>query len=316
MDPYPGRMTPEARVLRYFLAVAEERNFTRAAARLHIAQPALSAQISQLEKRLGVRLLHRTTREVRLTDAGREVLARGPAALAALDEVWDAARRAGRGELGRLRLLYSASTGYGTVPYLVQEVRVRLPGLEVSAEVAATPGIARAVLDGRADAGVARMPRPEAGVRLVPLRHERRGLMVAADHPLAARGDAGAGVADIVRYPVLVHPREANPAHHDATLALLRTAVGEPRLVERPVSFDPTQQALRDGEVVALVGESSAHGLPDWLRWVPLTGPHEPMTIALVLPEGEPAPAVARFTETALEIAAEAGWLPEPDEGR
>src|SRR3954453_17331507 len=97
-------MEPEARLLRYFLAVAGELNFTRAAEALGIAQPALSAQIRQLEAQLGVRLLERTTRSGQLTAAGRVVQEAGPAALAALGEVWDAARRAGRGEIGRLRV--------------------------------------------------------------------------------------------------------------------------------------------------------------------------------------------------------------------
>ena len=90
-----GSVEPEVRQLRYFLAVAEELNFTRAAERLQIAQPALSAQIRQLEAQLGVRLLERTTRSVTLTDAGRAIPEQGPGALASLSRVWEAARRAG-----------------------------------------------------------------------------------------------------------------------------------------------------------------------------------------------------------------------------
>src|SRR3954453_14199444 len=136
-------MEPEARLLRYFLAVADELNFTRAAERLGIAQAALGAQIRQLEAQLGTQLLERTTRSVRLTEAGRVVHGQGPAALAALADVWDAARRAGRGEAGRLRVAYSPSAGYETAPALVRAVRDRHPGIEVSPEGLSMPEIGR-----------------------------------------------------------------------------------------------------------------------------------------------------------------------------
>lgn len=220
-------MIPEARLLRYFLAVAEERNFTRAAEQLHIAQPALSAQIRRLESQLGVRLLERTTRVVRLTEAGRAVQERGPAALAALAEVWDAARRAGRGELGRIRIVYSASTGYGTVPYLVESLHRHHPDIEVSAEMLRTPDIGRAVLEGRADVGIARTPEPAEGVRVRPLRWERRGILVASGHPLAAAAPV-VDPAAIAAFPVLAHPREANPAHYDELVELFRRAAYGP----------------------------------------------------------------------------------------
>ncbi|MER5462932.1 MULTISPECIES: LysR family transcriptional regulator [unclassified Streptomyces] len=301
-------MIPEARLLRYFLAVAEERNFTRAAERLHIAQPSLSAQIRRLESQLGVRLLERTTRVVRLTEAGRAVQERGPAALAALFEVWDAARRAGRGELGRIRIVYSASTGYGTVPHLVESLHRHHPDIEVSAEMLRTPDIGPAVLEGRADVGIARTPEPAGGVRVRPLRWERRGILVAAGHPLAAAAP-GVHPAAIAAFPVLAHPREANPAHYDELVELFRRAGVRPRLVERPVAFDPTQRVLRDAETVALVGEASADGLSPWLRWLPLAEPHDRLLVALVLPDPAP-PSAERFERVALEAAAEAGWLP------
>ncbi|MFE0105802.1 LysR substrate-binding domain-containing protein [Streptomyces sp. NPDC059009] len=301
-------MTPEARLLRYFLAVAEEENFTRAAARLHIAQPALSAQIRQLEGQLGVRLLFRTTRVVRLTEAGRAVRDRGAAALAALDEVWDAARRAGRGELGRLRLAYSASAGYGTVPQLVEALAAVYPEIQVGAEVTRTPDIAHAVLAGSADVGVARSAVAVPGVRLRSLRAERRGVLVSDGHPLA--GAAEVGVAEVAEFPVLVHSREANPGHYDGLVELFGQAGVQPALVERPVSFDPTQRLLRDGRVVGVVGEASADGLADWLRWIPLRGV-PPLWVQLVLSEGELSPVAARFAEVAVAMAEREGWLPD-----
>lgn len=300
-------MGPEARLLRYFLAVADELNFTRAAERLSIAQPALSAQIRQLEAQLGVQLLERTTRSVRLTDAGRAMHERGPAALSALEEVWEAARRAGRGEAGRLRIAYSPSAGYETVPRLVEALGARYPGVEVAAEVTPTAEIVRAVLDRRADIGVARTPVPADGVRLRLVRLERQGVLVPAGHGLARGPEVE--LSAVAEHPILVHPRAANPAHYDLLLELFRSAGLEPRLLERPVAFDPTQRVIREGHAIGLVGASSLAGIADGLRWVPLADPAPRLEVQLVLRDGEPSPAADRFERVAVAFAAAAGWL-------
>jgi DNA-binding transcriptional LysR family regulator len=298
---------PEARLLRYFLAVADEMNFTRAAERLSIAQPALSAQIRQLEAQLGVQLLERTTRSVRLTDAGRAMHERGPAALSALEEVWEAARRAGRGEAGRLRIAYSPSAGYETVPRLVEALGARYPGVEVAAEVTPTAEIVRAVLDRRADIGVARTPVPADGVRLRLVRLERQGVLVPAGHSLARGPEVE--LSAVAEHPILMHPRAANPAHYDLLLELFRNAGLEPRLLERPVAFDPTQRVIREGHAIGLVGASSLAGIADGLRWVPLADPAPRLEVQLVLRDVEPSPAADRFERVAVAFAATAGWL-------
>jgi DNA-binding transcriptional LysR family regulator len=303
-------VSPEARLLRYFLAVADELNFTRAAERLSIAQPALSAQIRQLEAQLGVQLLERTTRSVRLTDAGRAVHERGPAALAALEEVWEAAQRAGRGEAGRLRIAYSPSAGYETAPRLVEALSGRYPSVEVLAEVLPTPEIARAVLDGRADVGVARTPVPADGVRLRMVRLERQGVLVPVGHALARGPEAE--LTAVASYPILVHPRAANPAHHDLLIELFRRAGLEPRLVERPVGFDPSQRLIVEGRAIGLVGASSVAGIADGLCWVPLADPAPRLAVQLVLRDGRPSPVADRFERVAVAFAAAAGWLGTP----
>jgi LysR family transcriptional regulator, benzoate and cis,cis-muconate-responsive activator of ben and cat genes len=298
---------PEARLLRYFLAVADELNFTRAAERLSIAQPALSAQIRQLEAQLGVQLLERTTRSVRLTDAGRAIHERGPAALSVLEEVWEAARRAGRGEAGRLRIAYSPSAGYETVPRLVEALGERYPGVEVATEVTPTAAIVRAVLDRRADIGVARTPLPADGVRLRLVRLERQGVLVPAGHRLARGPEVE--LSAVAEHSILVHPRAANPAHYDLLLELFSGAGLEPRLLERPVAFDPTQRLIREGRAIGLVGASSVAGIADGLRWVPLADPAPRLEVQLVLRDGEPSPAADRFERVAVAFAAAAGWL-------
>jgi DNA-binding transcriptional LysR family regulator len=300
-------MGPEARLLRYFLAVAEQLNFTRAAETLGIAQPALSAQIRQLEAKLGVQLLERTTRMVALTEAGRALLQGGPAALAGLEDVWEAARRAGRGQAGRLRLAYSTSAGYETAPRLVEALHERHPDIEVTTEVLPSAEIVRAVLEGQVEVGVARTPATAAGVRVRTVRQERQGVLVPAGHPLAALAEVE--LAAVAEHPILMHPRAANPAHFDFVGALFRDAGLSPRFVERPVAFDPTERAIREGRGLGLVGASSAGALPAGLCWVPLAGPAARVEVQLVLREGDPSPAADRFERIAVAHAAAAGWL-------
>src|ERR671924_1647223 len=102
----------ELRHLRYFVVAAEELNFSRAASRLHMAQPPLSVAIRQLEQELGTDLFVRTSREVRLTEAGRTLLEGARRTLAEADRAFDAARRAGAGALGRLRVAFSWSARF------------------------------------------------------------------------------------------------------------------------------------------------------------------------------------------------------------
>jgi DNA-binding transcriptional LysR family regulator len=300
---------PELRLLSSFLVVAEELNFTRAAERLHIAQPALSAQIRRLEAQLGARLLDRTTRSVSLTPAGEVVVARGPEALAAYRALWDDARRAAAGEAGLLRLGYSHSTGYETAPALVAAARVAHPDLRIDTTTSSTRDVVRAVAAGELDVGLARSPEPIAGVRLRTVRVERQGALVHTSHPLADR--ATLSLAEVAEHPIVLHARELNPGHHDAVTGLFAAAGLEPRLVNRPVAFDPSQAVVRSGRALGLVGASARGSLAGDLRWIALEEPQARLLIQLVLAaEGAP-PVAERFERVAVASAARAGWLDE-----
>ena len=184
---------PELRRLRYFVAVATERNFTRAAARLHVAQPALSRQVRLLERELGVELLRRTTHEVTLTDAGRFLLERAPGVLNASDDLWRAVRDFGAGERGRVVLGYGASAGYETAPRLLEAFAADLPGLEVATRVMATGEILDAVGEGAIDAGLVRCPPARDGLEAHAVRHERQGVLLRRDHALAGADMVSSG---------------------------------------------------------------------------------------------------------------------------
>ena len=191
-------MAPDTVSLRYFLVLAQELNFTRAAARIGIAQPALSARMRRLEAQLGTALLVRNTRSVVLTRAGAALAESAPPALAALDRAWDTARSAAAGELGTLRIGYSLSAGAETAPALVDRLIRGNSGLEVGAVPMATPEISPAVADGRIDAGITRGEQPGRGVRRFLLRRERTGVQRDAHHPLAEHPEIE--IADAAAY--------------------------------------------------------------------------------------------------------------------
>src|SRR3954452_5884181 len=218
------RGVPDLRRLGYFVAVPEERNFTRAAERLHVAQPALSRQIRLLEDELGVELLRRTTHDVELTEAGALLLERGSGLLGDADALWRAVARVAAGGRGTVRLAYGASSGYETAPKLLAALAERLPELVVETQVLATPAILAGVADGSLDAGIVRcapsgllLRRAPQGVLLDP--DHPQGALLRPDRPLAAR-DAIA-VSELRGELLLIHPRAENPGHYDALLGLL-----------------------------------------------------------------------------------------------
>jgi DNA-binding transcriptional LysR family regulator len=296
----------DARLLRYFLAVAEELNFTRAAEKLHIAQPSLSAQIRQLEKQVGAPLLQRSTHAVSLTEAGRVLFTQGPAVLNGLEQAFQAARDVGTGETGTLRLAYPLSAGHDTAPRLVQALKEAFPRIEVTTEVLPTPNILSAIRDGRADVGIVRAASPAEGARLEELRHDPLGILVSADHPLATKATVELGA--VAQHPVVLHPRAANPSHYDFIVALFTDQGLEPEFLERDITFDLTQRFVVSGSASSLVGRSSTAGLPEGMTWIPLAE-GVTVSVALVLPAGEHSAATGRFRQIARAYAEAHDWL-------
>jgi DNA-binding transcriptional LysR family regulator len=185
---------PELRHLRYFVAVAEELSFSRAADRLHMAASPLSQAIRQLEAELGVELFVRTTRSVALTPAGQRLLADGAGALAAVDLAFANAARAGQGVLGTLRLGSSPAARYEIRPSLLARLRSLHPGIEVDASEATTGNLCRELTGRRLDVAIGFCTEPMPGLRRASLALEpvhvlaRRALPDPI--PLAALRDA------------------------------------------------------------------------------------------------------------------------------
>jgi DNA-binding transcriptional LysR family regulator len=167
----------DVRDLRFFNAVAENLHFRRAAEKLHVAQPHLSAHIRQLEERLGVRLLERSSRSVRLTAAGEQFLGRTQFILNHLDEAVVVARRTEEGLYGRIRIGFATAAGSQLLPAILTPFRKRCPGVEISIATVPTDIQIRMLLEGKLDFGFVRPP--VASSRLATMTLGREGMVAA-----------------------------------------------------------------------------------------------------------------------------------------
>src|SRR6202011_5591319 len=175
-------MDLDPRLLRYFLAVANELHFGRAAARLYISQPSLSNQIRNLERILGTDLFVRNSRQVGLTPAGRALLEEAPLALGALERAAERARLAGAGIAGTVRLGYAPMAGYETLGAILTAVEYDSPNVTVIATEVFSAEIPARVLAGELDLGLALFPEPMRGVCSEPLRMEPLALLLGKHH--------------------------------------------------------------------------------------------------------------------------------------
>lgn len=219
----------ELRLLRYYVAVAEERHFGRAAERLHMAQPPLSQAIRQLETELGVTLLHRTTRRVDLTEAGRAYLDRARQILGDVDEAAGVARRVAAGSVGHLTLGCVGTATYSVLPLLARRLSEDLPGVDFSFRgEMLVPEQVEALRSGAIDIALLRPPVAEPALVVETLRHDRLMVALPHDHALAARKQVRA--LDLADVDLIVHAADHRSVMYDVVLRLLRDADVDPRI--------------------------------------------------------------------------------------
>jgi DNA-binding transcriptional LysR family regulator len=187
---------PELRHLRVFVAVAEERNFTRAAERLHLAQQAVSKSVAQLERELGVELLERTSREVRLTSAGEALLADAADVIGAADAAFARARDHGRGLAGSLNVGHTAAVGPGVLDGALAALRREAPALSIALHEIRPREIAPMLGDRRLDLVLARSTPRAPGIEVIELPPTPAALVVPAGHRLAPAGHVPLGAID------------------------------------------------------------------------------------------------------------------------
>jgi LysR family transcriptional regulator, benzoate and cis,cis-muconate-responsive activator of ben and cat genes len=298
----------ELRHLRYFVAVAEELNFRRAAERLHMAQPPLSVAIRQLEREVGTQLLSRTTREVELTDAGRVYLEGARRTLAEHKRAGRDARRAGSGDVGQLRVAYSWSARFEILPAIGRAFRAGHPDVALLTEAMWNARMPPALRSGAVDVAVARCPELAAEFSYEPIRSEPVVAVLPIGHPHA--GDDALALEALHRDEFLMFPRELAPRLHDSLVGLCRRAGFEPRAGDASFHSEWDLRTLADAKLVALAPRAVARDLPDGLATVVGADPPDQLQTALIWRTDDSSPANRAFRATALETFASAPGAP------
>jgi DNA-binding transcriptional LysR family regulator len=291
---------PELRHLRYFVAVAEELNFSRAARRLRMAQPPLSVAIRQLEAELGTELFRRSSREVTLTRAGEALLAGARRTLAEADGAVAAAKRAAAGEVGGLRIGFSWSARFETLPAVGQAFRLQRPEVELLTEETWNARIPAALRDGVIDVAIAICPEVAGDLTYAPIRRERVVALLAASHPLA--GGQAIDLAALANEEFVLFPRELAPRLYDTLVGLCRQAGFEPTVRKESFHTEWELDVLADVPVVAVTPESVAQALPSRVVAVPIGEPPARLETSLVWRTGNDSPTLAAFIEVGRRV--------------
>jgi len=220
----------ELRHLRYFVAVAEELHFSRAAKRLHMAQPPLSQQIRKLEQHIGHPLFTRNSRIVALTQAGEALLERSRYILRRLDDDLETVRRVGRGEIGTLTVGFIGSAMLTVLPALISSYRKRFEKVDLRLRELTTSSLVEAIRQGAVDLGFLRDAGPTEGLVVENMLAERFVIALAKRHRLAGRKKIS--LADLKEEPLILFARELGPLAWDKTIALCETSGIRPAIVQ------------------------------------------------------------------------------------
>jgi len=292
----------ELRHLRYFVAVAEAENVSRAALKLHVSQPALSRQIRDLEEELGFLLLERRAKSVRLTEAGRAFLTEACAVLQRAEDAVKAARAIATGG-GELHVGYAPSPTARILPAALRAFQTELPNVRVKLHDLSTEEMLAGLRDGRLQiAFVVRLtPAMLRGLRFEELARDSICLAVAPKHPLAGRRTVT--LAEAAREPLITYSRKDYPEAHEMLDAMFAGIKGKPRIAEEHDSVSSLIAAVESGAGVALAPQSLTCTAGPRLKLIPLSPAPEPLIIGAAWIKDRLTAPAERFLQCAKEAA-------------
>ncbi len=313
-------MALDLRQLRYFVAVAEERHFGRAAVRLAMTQPPLSQQIMALEDTLGAALFARTRRNVELTPVGRDLLPEVRRLLALAERLPALAQSLARGEAGELSLAFVSTADYGLLPQLMRAFTGRYPGVRLQLVESTSDVQVEELVAGRIDAGLMIPPVPPryAGqLSYLPLMREP--LVVALSDEAALRLDEGldgglaadaAGavpLAALADLPLIVFPRRLAPAFYDIIMDCYARAGLTPRIGQEAIQMQTIVSLVSAGMGVALVPRSLCNLRRTGVVYRPLRDAQPLVETGLLWRSDDVGPVLGGF------VAVARGWRPPDD---
>jgi DNA-binding transcriptional LysR family regulator len=292
----------ELRHLRYFVTVAEELHFGRAAAKLHISQPPLSMQIRALEGELGVVLLKRTQRQVALTQAGNALLQEARQILARVEQAVLVTRRAGRGEIGELSVGFISVADYNVLPVVLREFRRRYPLVNLNLREATTDAQVRDLVAGRLDVGFVLPPMAEPALESVPILREPLIVALPEKHPLA-RKPGKLALEKLKDAPFILFPRPYAPGLYDDVVSCCKAAGFSPRVEQEAIQMQTIVSLVSAELGVALIPASLTHLRRTGVVYKSLRHGSPLTEIHLAWRRGDELPALRLFVEMAREQA-------------
>jgi LysR family transcriptional regulator, benzoate and cis,cis-muconate-responsive activator of ben and cat genes len=295
----------ELRHLRYFIAVAEEENVSRAALKLHVSQPALSRQVRDLEEELGFALLERSAKSVRLTEAGRVFLAEARAVLERAEQGVQAARSIAVSARGELHVGYAPSLTARILPPALRAFQAGTPGMVVKLHDLSTEEMLTEIRSGKLQ--IAFVIQPMAGMmrglKFEELLRDALCLAMTPNHPFARRRLVP--LAEAVREPLIAYSRREYPEYHEMLAKVFAGTKGKPRIAEEHDGVASLMAAVESGAGVALVPESMSCMSGPRLKLVALHPAPEPLVIGAVWDKAGLAPAAAVFLKCAKAVVAD-----------
>jgi DNA-binding transcriptional LysR family regulator len=277
-----GRGSMELRHLRYFVAVAEELHFTRAAERLGIKQPPLSLQIRQLERELGASLFHRLTRGVELTESGALLLDEARGILDQVERIKAGVQSRARGETGCIHLGFAGATCFQPlVPGIIRAHRERYPGVLVSPKQRDTPLLVAGLRSGEIDVAFIRPPLGGGeGLEVEPLVEEPMVIVLPESYPRA--DDRSMPLEALAEETFILFPRAVAPDLHDAIIASCQRAGFSCKLGQDAPQISTTVLMVAAGLGVSIVPQSIAQIRLAGVAYIPIEGdaPRAPISLA------------------------------------